>query len=79
MQPTAEQDLIEARELLKKQLLVENAGWPWIAAEIAEMATAVGVLQLPPQTTQHPASAPAALRRLAAEGTDSAAWLNLEY
>ena len=47
MQPTAEQDLIEARELLKKQLLVENAGWPWIAAEIAELATAVGVLQLP--------------------------------
>ena len=32
MQPPAEQDLIEARELLKKQLLVENAGWPWIAA-----------------------------------------------
>lgn len=47
MQPPAEQDLIEARELLKKQLLVEHAGWPWIAAEIAEMATAVGVLQLP--------------------------------
>lgn len=39
------QDLVEARELLEKAAaLMENAGWPGYAIEIADMANAVGAL-----------------------------------
>jgi hypothetical protein len=40
-----EQDLVEARELLEKAAaLMENAGWPGYAIEIADMANAVAAL-----------------------------------
>ena len=53
-----EQDLVEAQELLQKAAaLLENAGWPGYAMEIADMANAVAALPYRGRRTQRPNAA----------------------
>jgi hypothetical protein len=53
-----EQDLVEAGQLLEKAAaLLENAGWPGYAIEIADMANAVAALPYRGRRTQRANSA----------------------
>jgi hypothetical protein len=67
-----EQDLVEARELLEKvATLMEDAGWPGYAMEIADMANAVAGLPYRgwrPQATSPLVATPSPSSSAAAEG-----------